>query len=294
MDGKAYKKIEFNRYINSPEAFSSMKTSKNGIDNSINIKSNLFQAIPKKISKEQLKKLGKINPKINSLIKEKKLDENYLKYFLNDINSIIFISNINNINKNIYKIKLESYFNILKKLNEKTIAIYDSLIEKLINETTNQIEKLKKENNYISLISEGKNDKEIKNETMNLVFQTLNSKLKQIKEYYSDLTTKNKRKNDILKLRKELTEIYSDLIGLSNSIYKNSPLNKIYCYQKIIDNMKQTKIIPNKKIHKKENNKEKKMNPTIQKSHSSININMIIAASLLAIFIFSFLIKLYQ
>ena len=295
LDGKAYKNIEFNRYINSPEAFSSMRTSKNGIDNSINIKTNLFQGIPKKISIEQLKKLGKINPKLNSLIKEKKLDKNYFKYYLNDFNSIIFVTNINNINKNTYKIKLESYFNILKKLNEKTIAIYDSLIETLINETSNQIEKIKKENNinYISLVSEGKNDKEIENETMNLVFQALNSKLEQIKEYYSDLTTKAKRKNDILKLRKELEEIYTDLIGLSNYIYEHSPLKKIYCYRNIIDDMIKTKIIPNKKMHKKDNN-EKEINSTIEKSHPSININKIIAASLLAIFIFSFLMKLYK
>ena len=298
MDDKAYKNIEFNRFINSPEVLCSKRTSKNGIDNSMIIKSNLFHAIPKIISKEQLKNLGKINPKLILLLKEKKLNEDYLKFFLNDFNSIIFISDINNINKNIYKIKLQSYFNILKKVNERKIAIYDLLIENLIIETSKRIEKIKKENNinYISLISEGKNDdifKESDNETMNLIFPILNSKLKQIKDYYSDLTIKTKRKNDIIKLKGELKDIYKDLIRLSNSIYKNSPLNKIRCYQKIIEYLKQTKIIPDNKISKKNNN-EKEINSKIEKNNQSMNINMIFGTSLLAIFIFSFLMKLYK
>ena len=296
MDENSHKKVEFNRYINSPEILASIKSSKYRVDNSINIKSNLFNAQPKKISKEQLKNFEKINPKINLFKNEKKLNEDYLKYFLNDFNSIIFVSNINNINKNIYKIKLESYFNILKKLNEKKFSFYDSLIEKLINETSNQIEKLKQENNinYISLLSEGENDynlKEIKNETMNLVFIKLNSKLKQIKDYYSDLTTKTKRKNDILKLRKELKEIYKDLIGLSINIYKNSPLNKIGCYQKIIDDLKETKFIPIKKIYKKDY-KENKPNATIEKNLPHKNLNLFLGGLFLLIFVFIFLFKL--
>ena len=165
-----------------------------------------------------MKNIQKLYPKFNKVINSKNINKDFLKYFLNDFNCIIFTSDINNSNKNKYKIKLKSYFNILKKMNEKTFYFHDSLVEILINSTYEQINLIKQKNNIkeIPLLSNSYNI-DIKNEksaeVMIMVFSELNSKLKDMKDYYQNINNKNKIKNNIVNLRDELKQAFTQVIG---------------------------------------------------------------------------------
>ena len=64
----------------------------------------------------QIKNLQKLYPNFKFEISNKNINKDFLKYFLNDYNEITFTNNINDINKTKYKIKLRSYFNILKNM----------------------------------------------------------------------------------------------------------------------------------------------------------------------------------
>ena len=88
-------------------------------------------------------------------------------------------------NMNKYKIKLKSYFYILKKLNRKILYFHEPLIEDMINKTLKQVDVIKQKNNIKnnSLIVNS-NDKNIKvDKAMKSAFFELNSKLKDIQNY---------------------------------------------------------------------------------------------------------------
>ena len=267
-DENPSKKIDFNRYINSPEVFSSFKSKSININNDISIRTNLFNIKPKVITNLQMKNIQKLYPKFNKVINSKNINKDFLKYFLNDFNCIIFTSDINNSNKNKYKIKLKSYFNILKKMNEKTFYFHDSLVEILINSTYEQINLIKQKNNIkeIPLLSNSYNI-DIKNEkstkAMKKVFSKLNSKLKDMKDYYQNINNKNKINNNIANLRDEFKQAFRKVIGHINNKYKNSPIIQIKFYLKVIDDVKLFCV--------KENNIPKKNTSKIKKKVGNSN-----------------------
>ena len=259
------KKIDYNKYIKSPEAFSSFKSKSINLSNNISIRTNLFNIKPKIINNLQIKNIQKLYPKFNLVINDKNINKDFLKYFLNDFNCIIFTNNVNDLNKNKYKIKLKSYFNILKKINEKIFYFHDSLIELLINSTYERIDLIKQKNNIkkISLISNSNNNiimDDDSKKAMEKVFSELNSKLKSIKNYYKNIKNKNKTNSNIVSLKNELKEAFRRVIGYINNKFKDSPIIQIKFYQKVINDLKS--FCP------KENNTQKK-NKSIQKGGNS-------------------------
>ena len=259
------KKIEFNKLINSPEILSSIKSEKKRIGSDINIKSNLFNKDQKIINMNQLKSLAQLYPNIIFSINYKEI-KRFMKYFSNKYNCIIFKSNANdnNFNDNIKRIKLRSYINILNKIGGKIINVSDPFINNLINLTSGQIEKIKRENNINNnqLKSERKKiSLIINNEEMILLFSKLKEKLREIKNYYYyyHLFHEKKKKNNILKLREDLKNIYEDLIKLINNIHKESSMKKIFFYQKIIDDLSMFENTTNQNLSMK-NNELKKEN----------------------------------
>ena len=286
------KKIEFNKLINSPEILSSIKSEKKGIDPNINIKSNLFNKEQKILSMNQLKILEKLYTNINLSMNYKNIIR-FLKYFSNKDNCFIFKANTkdNSINDNIKRIKLKSYLNILNKISGKIINISDPFIKNLINLTSNQIEKIKREKNINNnqLKSKSKDiSKEINNEEMILLFSNMNKKLKEIKNYYYDLIKAKKPKNNIPKLREDLKNIYEDIIRYINKVCGESVEKKIYCYQKLIDDLSLSKNMSNKNQSSK-NNGPKKEN----KNHSYIINPLFIVGLLIPFLIIWFLIKFF-
>ena len=245
----------FNNCINSPEICSSMRTPNMNYNTNINIKSNLFN--PKIITRNQLENLAKLYPNSNIQINEENINKDFLKYFLHDYNCIVFTNNWKDINKNIYKLtSLQHYFNILKKMNEKTIFKTDPFIEILINFISKKIEKIKLEQNISSNLILKENDNKIfeeeNSEPIARLFSALNSKLREIKNFHEDSKAKKNNKN-ILKLREELKEIYEDYIEYIeyiNNKSKKSIFKKIYYYQKIIDHLKMEMKISDKIINK--------------------------------------------
>ena len=262
QDENSSKKIDYNKYINSPEVFSSLKTKSFQYNNNINIRSNLFDIKLKIISMNQIKNLQKLYPNFKFEISNKNINKDFLKYFLNDYNEITFTNNINDINKTKYKIKLRSYFNILKKLKEKIFYFYDSLLGILINSTLNQIESIKKQNNINSILlitDENNNDilEEMSEKEMKKAFSNMDSNLKRIKNYYENINNKKKIENNIFQLREEFKENFTDVIWTINKKYEHSPINKIKFYQKVIDDIKSFGFKNNSDLKKNNNNKTK-------------------------------------
>ena len=266
-DGNPSKKIDFNKFINSPEVFPSIKSKSITLNNNISIRSNLFNIKPKIITNLQIKNIQKLYPNFNIVISDKNINKEFLKYFLNDYNRIVFTNNFNDMNMNKYKIKLKSYFNILKKLNRKIFYIHDPLVEVLINRTLKQVDVIKQKNNIKnnSLIVNS-NDKNIKvDKAMKLAFFELNSKLKDIQNYYQNIINKKKVKTNIDQLRDKLKIAFSDVIGYINEYidkkYNNSPIYKIKFYQKVVNDLKL--------YCSKDNNVVKKNTKSIQKEKNS-------------------------
>ena len=292
IEGNKLNKIEFNRHINSPEVYSSFSSKKQGLDSNINIKSNLFNFSPKIITMSQIQKLDELYPDFNLEISDKSINKDFLKYFLNDYNCIIFKNNMKDYN-NIFKISLRSYFNILnriRKISKIEINISDSFVNKLINFTSQQIEQIKREENinYNELISREKNRGEfpkINNKTMNFLFSKLKSKIKEIKNYYIDFAKKKKKTDNIVKLRDDLNIIFEDIIECSKIIYKNSIIEKINCYQKIVDELKISPNISNKNISNKNIIQNKDIKENKFKNNSFINSPLFIGGLLLPLVI---------
>ena len=295
IDENKIKKIEFNKYIHSPEILSSTKSEKKEKDSNINIniKSNLFNKEPKILSLEQIKGLEKLHQNINLSMNYKNINKNYLKYFQDDNNYIAFKPNTNDIIiKNNKIISLKSYLNILNKINGKIINISDSFFKYLIKQTSYQIEKIKKENNINinnQLKHKGNNiniSQENDNEEMILLFSNLNLKINEIKNYYVDLRQEKNRKANIRKLREDLKIIYEDLIKFINTIYKKSALKKIYYYQKIIDELSISKKVADKNLNQKIDILNQK-----KKNKSFIYTNLFICCLLLSFLLLYFIIN---
>ena len=300
-DENDFKKIDYNKYINSPEVFSSIKSKSINLNNNISIRTNLFNIKPKIITNLQIKNIQKLYPKFNIVINDKNINQDFLKYYLNDFNCIFFANNINDLNKNKYKIKLKSYFNILKKINEKIFYFHDSTIEILINATFERINLIKQKNNIkkIPLLSNSNNiiinDKN--DEAMEKVFSDLNSKLKDIKNYYQNINNKNKANNNIVKLRNEFKEAFSKAIRYINKKYEETPIIQIKFYQKVINDLRS--FCPkenNGNISKKNKNKSKIIqkgeNSNSKKKNSLFIQNPLFIVGIIFL-IFCFLIKFF-
>ena len=286
------KKIEFNKYINSPEILSSIQSEKKGIASNINIKSNLFNKEQKILSINQLKSLEKLYSNIYLSINYKNINR-FLNYFSNKDNSFIFKANINNnsINDNIKRIKMKSYLNILNKISGKIINISDPFIKKLINLTSSKMEKIKKEKNINNNQLKSKSRdilKEINNKEMFLLFFNFNQKLKEIKNYYYDMIKAKKSKNNIFKLREDLKNIYEDIIRYINKVCGESVEKKIYCYQKLIDDLSISKNMSNKNQSSKSNGLKKEI-----KNQSFINNPLFIVGLLIPFLIIWLFIKFF-
>ena len=276
-DGNPSKKIDFNKFINSPEVFPSIKSKSITLNNNISIRSNLFNIKPKIITNLQIKNIQKLYPNFNIVISDKNINKEFLKYFLNDYNRIVFTNNFNDMNMNKYKIKLKSYFNILKKLNRKIFYFHEPLIEDMINKTLKQVDVIKQKNNIknISLVENSK-DKNIKvekdDEAMNFVFFELNSKLKDIQKYYQNIINKKKVKNNIDQLRENLNIAFSDVIRYINRYidkkYNNSPIYKIKYYQKVVNDLNLYYSKDNNVIKKNTKNIQKEKNSNAKKENS--------------------------
>ena len=294
-NGNQSKKKDYSQFIKSPECSSSVKSVKKGLDPNISIRSNLFNINPKIITINQINNLRKLNPKINLSINDKNINKNFFKYFLNGFNNIIFRTKMNdtNINKNIHRIQLKSYLNILGKIIEKDAILYDEFVEYLINETSEQIEILKKynkiNNNQLKLNKGKKNVSKKENDAaLNNLFSNLNSKLWSIKYYYVDETNKNSNKSNINKLREDLKYIFEKLITYINKVYKKSVNEKIYYYQKIVDEL--LTLNANKKELKISIDK---LNAKL-KIKSILNNPLIIGGILLPFIIIFFLLKILK
>ena len=300
-DENDFKKIDYNKYINSPEVFSSIKSKSINLNNNISIRTNLFNIKPKIITNLQIKNIQKLYPKFNIVINDKNINQDFLKYYLNDFNCIFFANNINDLNKNKYKIKLKSYFNILKKINEKIFYFHDSTIEILINATFERINLIKQKNNIkkIPLLSNSNNiiinDKN--DEAMEKVFSDLNSKLKDIKNYYQNINNKNKANNNIVKLRNEFKEAFSKAIRYINKKYEETPIIQIKFYHKVINDLRS--FCPkenNGNISKKNKNKSKIIqkgeNSNSKKENSLFIQNPLFIVGIIFL-IFCFLIKFF-
>ena len=253
IEGNKHKKIEFNKYIQSPEINSSISSQKKRFDN--NIKFSLSNMKPKIISKMHIRNLKKLYPNFNLQINENNINKAFLNYFLKDYNQIIFKNNMNNDDNNTIQISLKSYFNILNKLREKEIITFDECVKKLINSTSIQIENIKKEkniNNSQLLLKKNNNDSwpEIKNNTMNMLFSEFKKKIKEINNYHNDPSHKTNNANNIRKLIDKLEDIYCDIIKYGNTIYKNSEIEKIFLYQKIINELEMSNNKTNSQINK--------------------------------------------
>ena len=294
-NGNQSKKKDYSQFIKSPECSSSVKSVKKGLDPNISIRSNLFNINPKIITINQINNLRKLHPKINLSINDKNINKNFFKYFLNGFNNIIFRTKMNdtNINKNIHRIQLKSYLNILGKIIEKDAILYDEFVEYLINETSEQIEILKKynkiNNNQLKLNKGKKNVSKKENDAaLNNLFSNLNSKLWSIKYYYVDETNKISNKNNIHKLREDLKYIFEKLITYINKVYKKSVNEKIYYYQKIVDELLMLNV--NKKELKISIDK---LNAKL-KIKSILNNPLIIGGILLPFIIIFFLLKILK
>ena len=115
---------------------------------------------------------------------------------------------------------------------------------------------------------------------MNFLFSKLKSKIKEIKNYYIDFAKKKKKTNNIVKLRDDLNIIFEDIIECSKIIYKNSIIEKIYCYQKIVDELNISPNLSNKNIIQNKDIKENKL-----KNNSFINSPIFIGGLLLPLVI---------
>ena len=269
------KNINYNEFISSPEVTSSFRAKKfnNDINNN-KIKSNLFKNKIKIITPEKVKNLNKLYPEFDVEINGTNVDNNFLKYFVKDNDVIIFQNNAN-IKNNIYRIKLEDYFYILNKIREKKIFINDPFIKQLINKTVFHKNKIMKEHN-LDFNEDTYQKYEFNKEDLDPIFSAFKSKIKEFKNYYDDMNKKNKTIYNYNQLKDDLKDIYKDLIRYGNKVYENSIENKIYCYQKIIDYLKQSK---NKDIQKT------KFNKLIKKA-ISLGV-FLVPLSLLIVFLFN-------
>ena len=181
------------------------------------------------------------------------------KYIESPFNSPIKLDNNKNQkekekNTNIKNINL---FGDKNSINKKKLSKlnYESLIKKLINLTKyhkNKIIDDKNQDNINIIIQE--NQKEM----LELIFQKFKFKIKDLRDnYIYYLNNKNNCSNNMNKLkklenkvnipekRKELKNIYKDLIKYINNIYKNLPSNKKTSYQMIINSLKEYEKIDN-------------------------------------------------
>ena len=132
---------------------------------------------------------------------------------------------------------------------------------------------------------------------MEKVFSDLNSKLKDIKNYYQNINNKNKTNNNIDKLRNEFKEAFSKAIGYINNKYKETPIIQIKFYQKVINDLRS--FCPkenNGNISKKNKNKSKIIqkgeNSNSKKENSLFIQNPLFIVGIIFL-IFCFLIKFF-
>jgi len=181
---------------------------------------------------------------------------------------LLFSKNINN--KGIsYNIPLSSYLLIVHKigLNQKPINKfnYESLIKKFINLTSYHKQIIQKETNLINNESDSNIDEN--NQILDTLFLNFKTRIEELKEHYIYYINNKKyyinNKNELKKLEKKvnipqkrenLKMIYKELILHINTIYKNSPYNKIKCFQKVIKYLKYYE-----KINDKKNKKSKEL-----------------------------------
>ena len=234
-----------NHYIPSPEFTTPIKEFDNKPYNSVNFQiSNLFEnkktnQIIRKINLKQILNIQKLNENINIKINNEEAIKDFLNYIIIDKknNKILFTKDINKINKkSCIPIRLISYLLILNKINMTKDFIfkikYESLIKKLIIKTNEQKQVIKISNNNSSNIIPEENDN-----IMKFLFKNFMEKIKMLKESASN----KENYNIIPEKREELKNIYTDLIKYINKVYKNSPGQKIACYQKVIDYLKEFK-----------------------------------------------------
>ena len=196
----------------------------------------------------------------------------YLKYNIIGKNKIEFLNNNKNSNSPIYKIKIKSYYNILKKIAKTkrlplSLSQYENLIRDLLLDVNEQKKKLK--NTNYNILKYLKKD-EINNEYINNKINDFGKKLLGIKmdyiyvmvkkHYIKDKMEKEKfinqfnieqRRNDFITEYKKLTEILKKSM---NSLQKEEN------YRKLGELLEKYKSINNEEIKKaKFMNKQNKL-----------------------------------
>ena len=215
------------------------------------------------ISIEQINNIKKNYNNLNISINDSNLTDSFLKYIIIDdkMKKLLFSKNFNN-KGTCYNIPLSSYLLILHKigLNQKTISKfnYESLIKKFINLTSYHKQIIQKETNLIN--NENNANIDENNQILDTLFLNFKTRIEELKEHYIYYLNNKKKyinnKNELKKLekkvnipqkREDLKMIYKDLILYINTIYKNSPYNKIKCFKKIINYLKDYGKINDKK-----------------------------------------------